>query len=441
MSDKNQIKLKETSIRQIPLNLYQNDFTFIVNGKEFPTSRIIADLLSPNICKLHTSDPTINHFIINTKESGDFSNILNLINFNVNEIEDKELPFILSVLEILNIDLIEVQNADKNEELTINNVIKIIQSHEKHPIFYSQSLHKEIEFISSHFYEINEELEKDLHNLQNLTIEKIIANDHIQLKSEDQLLKVINGLYSENSSNSYLYSYVDFLNVSTSCMTEFIQIFDINDMLHETWKSITIRLQQEIKQPNESSSSNRIHKSNETCDVEEKRNRTTISFNRNNQLDGIINNLKNQSNGNITNIINITASMEKDQSSHPLTNLYENGDKYTYTENSPNSWICIDFINRRIIPTHYTVGTSHDANNHLKSWVIEGSSDGNSWDKLDEQSNCSVMNGQRIVHTFPINTQNGKEYRFIRIRQTDKNWGNNNYLDLSAFEFHGTLIN
>ena len=82
----------------------------------------------------------------------------------------------------------------------------------------------------------------------------------------------------------------------------------------------------------------------------------------------------------------------------------------------------------------------HNNDNHLKFWIVEGSNDKNSWDKLDEQQNSSVMNGRGNIHTFSISKTNGKEYKFIRIFQTGKNWSGTDYLDLSALEFHGTLI-
>lgn len=42
----NLIKLQTESILQVPLHNYPRDFTFIVNGELFPTSRFHADLLS-----------------------------------------------------------------------------------------------------------------------------------------------------------------------------------------------------------------------------------------------------------------------------------------------------------------------------------------------------------------------------------------------------------
>lgn len=55
----------------IPFNKYDHHFTFIVNGKKYTTNRIIADILSPEIRKLHFIDESINEFSINTNKNKD----------------------------------------------------------------------------------------------------------------------------------------------------------------------------------------------------------------------------------------------------------------------------------------------------------------------------------------------------------------------------------
>ncbi|KAK8849360.1 hypothetical protein M9Y10_018759, partial [Tritrichomonas musculus] len=102
MSLTKKIQLKATSILNVPLQLYEEDFSFVVNGEEFKTSRIISDLLSPKICQLRMNDPTLNMYVINTSEQGNFSNVLKLVNFDQNDIPENEIPFILEVMEILN---------------------------------------------------------------------------------------------------------------------------------------------------------------------------------------------------------------------------------------------------------------------------------------------------------------------------------------------------
>jgi hypothetical protein len=46
-----------------------------------------------------------------------------------------------------------------------------------------------------------------------------------------------------------------------------------------------------------------------------------------------------------------------------------------------NNWICYDFKERRIVPTHYTIRKHYrdPGNDHLRSWLVEMSADGKKW--------------------------------------------------------------
>ena len=80
------IKLQLKSILQVPLNKYEKDFTFIVNGERFQTSHFIADLLSPIVRKYHYEDESQEIFVINTNRHTQdeiyFPSFLELYNFS-----------------------------------------------------------------------------------------------------------------------------------------------------------------------------------------------------------------------------------------------------------------------------------------------------------------------------------------------------------------------
>ena len=97
----NSIKILTDSVLHIPLQKYDKDFTFIVNSKIYKTSSFIADLTSPIISSNHLIDPTLNEFTINTKSSGDFNLIINLIDFKPQEIKDDEFSFVIESLFII----------------------------------------------------------------------------------------------------------------------------------------------------------------------------------------------------------------------------------------------------------------------------------------------------------------------------------------------------
>ena len=93
--------LSVDTIKDIPFDQYDQDFTFIVNGKEYKTSRIVADFLSPTVRKLHSVDGTIAHFTITTKEQSgtfDFSSILSLMSFGARDLSPEEARAFFEVM-------------------------------------------------------------------------------------------------------------------------------------------------------------------------------------------------------------------------------------------------------------------------------------------------------------------------------------------------------
>ena len=81
MSRNIQFKLNTASVFAIPFHAFDKDFSFIVNGEEFKTSRLIANFLSPKISQMQISDPTISYLYINTQNKGNFQHFLKIMNF------------------------------------------------------------------------------------------------------------------------------------------------------------------------------------------------------------------------------------------------------------------------------------------------------------------------------------------------------------------------
>ena len=84
MTQISKVSLKYSCIMNIPLQLYSDEFVFVVNNKEFKTNKLIADILSPKISNVHLIDPTFNKYFINTTYEGDFSHILLVYFFKTN---------------------------------------------------------------------------------------------------------------------------------------------------------------------------------------------------------------------------------------------------------------------------------------------------------------------------------------------------------------------
>jgi hypothetical protein len=108
---------------------------------------------------------------------------------------------------------------------------------------------------------------------------------------------------------------------------------------------------------------------------------------------------------------------------------------------SRNTWICYDFRDWKIIPTHYSIrsycGGSVNSHN-LKSWIVETSMDGFEWIEVDHKENNSDLNARNITRTFGIAKCN--ICRLIRLVNIGRNHANTDALVISCWEIFGLLM-
>lgn len=268
MSELPKIQLQTKAILNVPLQLYEDDFCFIVNGEEFHTSRIISELLSPDICHIHQVDPTMSTINIDTKNEGDFSNILKMASFQPVSIPLEEIQFVLEILDFLGNKSFDLSSL--HQPLTIDNAIgQLIQ---QKFIRNDAQISNEVDFIARNFGKfLSEGKSDDLKSLDVDMLDLILSQETLVVKSENQLLKFLNELFNDsNEMNrqdySNLYRHVIFSNVSTNEILEFIDIFDINCIDSEIWKSISNRLKEELMMNSERLNSARYEKENKKVD-------------------------------------------------------------------------------------------------------------------------------------------------------------------------------
>ena len=160
---------------------HENDFTFIVNGKEYITSSLAAQLISKKIKKNKNFDIGISSFAFNTHYDGDFSHFLNILITGKHAITEKEFPYICEIIEILDCDIIKVEEPSNLQDLTKDNALDDIKQYEKISKFYPKRYQQDIDFISSHFCTICENQKEQLVQLQLNTINDIIDNPMLKL--------------------------------------------------------------------------------------------------------------------------------------------------------------------------------------------------------------------------------------------------------------------
>jgi hypothetical protein len=99
----------------------------------------------------------------------------------------------------------------------------------------------------------------------------------------------------------------------------------------------------------------------------------------------------------------------------------------------PNQWICWDFHEVRVRLTHYRLATDF----YLKSWVVEGSVDGELWNEMDRRTDSAKFEVGNDVN-FPVSKPS--TCRFIRLTQTGKRGDGRDCLSLTFVEFYGRLF-
>lgn len=432
-------------LNDIPFQKYANDFTFIVNGKRHPTPRIIADLLSPKVRKLHFSDESANEFYIDTengKVTADyFEDFLKLCtNDQINlDLQHQELYSqyfykLGNANEYLRIQT-NISNSISTENaidklLTIERITSNISEENDRSSFKNI-----ISFIASHFDEI------DKTKLKELTIDDIsdiIFSESLKIYEEDSLLSFLLSLYESDHSYSVLFEGILFSNVSETMLEKFMSEIEFEDVNYKIWNSIHNRFLP-------------LKKSTLSRYFEKREKEFKYSNNKKHQFDGILYYLSGKSEGNIhTNgTIEITTNSIYDNNlnNHPKYLVEFDSSMCYWSNDDKDVFICFDFKDKSIKLSEYSLKTCDNIENgsHLKSWVIEVSNDGYNWEVVDRQSNNSILNGTCFTATFKVEKKNNnKFYRYVRLRQTGYSWDDsldipNYYFALNLIEFFGKL--
>jgi hypothetical protein len=269
-----------------------------------------------------------------------------------------------------------------------------------------RSVDEEIEFAASHFYEIGAD---DLKGIDVGLLELIVSSEGLRLKSEDSLLTFILNLGLEDELVLVRYLRIEYL--SAEGMSLFIERLGNSIFDRLVWDSLCHRLFLRVGR---------------TVEVD------TAAKSR----DGIISYLTKKHGGNVgeKGIVTITSKSvySDDRGEAPTTVADLTSGSYFCSKNEPGQWVCWDFREMRVRPTHYTIKAWY-----LKSWVVEGSLDASGWTEIDRQMDNHDFETLWRVVSFAVS--NPAEFRFIRLTQTGKNNRDNDVLRLFAVEFFGTL--
>lgn len=445
----------------------QSDFTFMFGKCEIVMNRIFAEFISPNVSHIHHSDPTIDSYQFCYPQNANFApikeifteemvNLLKLISqgiqVSITSDQSKKMQHISILLG--NSELFNSLQGLHSQQLTDNNIedsLVKLELYQYQPqnttMFQNIDFSFLIDTISSNFYQIDQ---NKLKKLSTPILHAIISNEHLKIDNEDSLYEFIKEIFnekekekekeseSENESELTIYDFyegIEFVCLSDAKFKDFIESFDATRMTVSVWRKLCNRF---LNVKNDKRYSKQK--------VEPKSRQILYDGNQSNSFHGIIDQLTKECGGNVDDKgeVSVTA-LDAGNNSAKLTVDLDSKNSGLITDGEQNSWLMYDFKNRKVRPTHYSIRSWAWSPNchHLKDFVIEGSNTGGKdWKVLDSQNNATCLNGNGVFNTFKIkeNLSSDEYYRFLRLRQTGKNFAGNDQLCLNSLEYFGSII-
>jgi hypothetical protein len=406
-----------------PASLGIEDFTFSVCGFEYKCSKFEASFLSPHIAELLSNDSGLNEYEIDCPGYDDdvfsFPDFLSLARGSALILSGRNSGAMKMIAKSLrNHELYEALCDFQigAVELSPTNVFERLSLRSS----FDMDCHSEIEYIASHFYEVDRDL---LKSMDAEFLKRIVSSDCIRLRDEDFLLDFILDIGMEGIG---LLCYVQSEYLSVSGIDRLLNAVSFDSLDTGLWTSLCRRLRFPIMIRSRPTSRFPL---------------LQFGFDSSHPFAGIISHLTSECGGNIhtKGIVSITASSTESNACHQVADHNWNG--WWYSNNVPNSWIQFDFKSRSVYLTHYTIKSDGNLTgaNHLSSWSIEGSHDGQHWEALDRR-HTQELNGPFRVCSYECQVQTGGvAFRYVRLIQTGKNISRTDYLLITNLEFFGRI--
>jgi len=198
-----------------------NDFAFVVGSRRYECPSFVAEFLSPLVSRIHAVDDCANELRLNVDDPDDFFQEFLLLGRgkSIDVPCQKRCTFLSICRELDNRELSDILLQETRTEIKKENVVCGIRD----LLAMKCDVSNEVEFVSTHFYEMTEAFE-DLRSLPFPVIYDIISNPLLKIKSEDSLLNFIVEGVTQRPEYLSLLEHVRFEYVSAS---EFIRFFEL----------------------------------------------------------------------------------------------------------------------------------------------------------------------------------------------------------------------
>ncbi|OHT11947.1 hypothetical protein TRFO_18431 [Tritrichomonas foetus] len=422
--------LSLNGLKNVNFSLHEKDFTFIFDNENhtYQINSLLAEFLSPKISSLHKVDSSIDTFYLPNCNISSFSKIMDLLQGKSVFFQPKELSDFLNLGICLgNNEIIQYVNDQMDSENTPLNIVDKLLFEENYLSNVSKNL---IRFAASNICEVPFD---HIQKLSISTLSLIFRQECLSIYTEDWLFNLIFDLFQINQDYSELFQYVIFGNLKKESLQRFITVMPFEKVNIFIWSAISSLLTDAgIK---DCSQSNRYRGQYFDC-LDENMNKSY----------GILAYLTKKYNGNIhqLKVINLTSSgVNPNMPNRVEENILDSSSpKYFQSSDTENSWIGVDFIDRKVSLEKYFIQSRPDfdrGSDHLCHWILEGSDNNLLWSPLDMRDDNEILNGANKFAVFRISQNKGKFFRFLRLRITGPTASGYNNLTISSLEFYGYL--
>lgn len=144
-------------------------------------------------------------------------------------------------------------------------------------------------------------------------------------------------------------------------------------------------------------------------------------------------------------IIEISSNSILSEVYHPNNLIDYKHNNYYHSKDNGDAFVLFDFKDKLVQIKNYSIKSMNNFvhYSHLRNWVLEVSSDKESWKIIDSHVDDDTLNGPGITVNFAVKKKDNNFHRFVRIRQTGKSWdprGSHNFIGFYFIEFFGRLI-
>jgi hypothetical protein len=444
-----EIRLSSKGLAQLSHNCYEDDFTFHVGHHDYHCPCWFADFLSPRISHLRCTDMTIRDFWIevgladghgdaDAEVTSSFESLLSLSRGESISVKERNLKIFVTLAEKLwNIELIDKIQAsfcdddgedDDRRMISDMNIASAVSSSEMNclrgSLLWMDTI---IERWSRSFCDMPRSSQKEM---KVDLLYSLLSHQSLRITSEDWLYEFVREQIEGDESYYCLLELIRYEYLSQECIEDFTKMITTSYeyLTYPVWLSLVGRLNLSVTPRS----------------VNDRENRKLRQFPvKSDYLDGILSSLSRDIGGNVHDrgLVFVSASSQY-WSDCPVQLIVDfNSSLRGYaTADTPKSWICIEFKQHLIKPTHYSIRTRTDSDgNHPRSWILEGLKfqDSEDWITLDCQvSNCELT-GVNTVRLFSI--EKVQEVRSVRLRLTGPNSHNYHHLVLKSIELFGEL--